>query len=80
MDRTEAKARIKINELLKNSGWDFNYIDLEDRVELRKYSSEEIGDEFEKTKYGFIDYVLLDENKKPIEIMEKKINKVLDGI
>ena len=69
----ESKSRIKINELLKKAGWNFNSnIDLEDRVDFKKYSNDEIGDEFEKTKYGFIDYVLLDENKKPILIIEAK--------
>ena len=51
IDNSEAKARIKINELLENSGWDFDRdIILEDRVSMKRYEINDLGEEFEKTQ------------------------------
>lgn len=70
----EAKARIKINDLLQNSGWRFfndkngkANITLEGNVKL-----EELGDDFEKVSTGFIDYLLLDDKNFPICVLEAK--------
>jgi len=70
----EAKARIKINELLQQSGWRFfddkngkANITLENNVEI-----EELGDDFEKASKGYIDYLLLDEKNFPICVLEAK--------
>lgn len=70
----EAKARIKINDLLQKSGWRFfddkngkMNIALEGNVKL-----EELGDDFEKVSTGFIDYLLLDDKNFPICVLEAK--------
>ena len=62
----EAKARIKINKLLEEAGW--RLIDdstgtanvlLENNVRITKELLNDLGEDFEKTKKGFIDYLLL---------------------
>ncbi len=70
----EAKARIKINRLLEEAGWRFfddengkANIALENHIRF-----EELGDDFEKTTRGFIDFLLLDEKGKPILVLEAK--------
>jgi type I restriction enzyme R subunit len=74
MGNKEAKARIRINELLHRAGWRFfddangpANISLEANVKL-----ESLGDDFEKTAKGFIDYLLLDERGFPIAVLEAK--------
>ena len=64
----EAKARIKINKLLEESGWRFfdspqgkANISLEVNAKLTERSLNDLGEDFEKTKNGFIDFLLLDE-------------------
>jgi type I restriction enzyme, R subunit len=57
MSKKEAKARIKINDLLKESGWRFfdtknksaNVV-LEQNVKISENHFEELGENFEKTK------------------------------
>ena len=70
----EAKARIKINDLLQKSGWRFfddengkANITLEGNIKI-----EELGDDFEKVSTGFIDYLLLDDKNFPICVLEAK--------
>lgn len=73
----EASARIKINKLLEAAGWSFDKnIKLESGVKL-----EDLGEDFEHTKQGFIDYLLLDEKGFPLLVLEaKRENKnPLDG-
>lgn len=74
MAQKEAKARLKINMLLSDAGWrlldDENgpaNVDVENKVYI-----ENPGDDFENTKRGFVDYLLLDSNQKPIAILEAK--------
>ncbi len=75
----EARARIKINELLQNAGWRFfddekckaNII-LENNVELTRQSIDELGNDFERTEKGFIDFLLLDEKGFPFVVLEAK--------
>lgn len=74
MAQKEAKARLKINMLLSDAGWrlfdDENgpaNVDVENKVEM-----ENPGDDFENTRRGFVDYLLLDSNQKPIAILEAK--------
>ena len=75
----EAKARIKINNLLQNAGWRFfddekgnANIVLENNAKITKQTIDEFGNDFEKTKKGFIDFLLLDEKGFPFVVLEAK--------
>ncbi|MFH1288029.1 MAG: DEAD/DEAH box helicase family protein [bacterium] len=75
----EAKARIKINKLLEEAGWRFfdsskgrANISLEVNTKLTEKSLNEFGEDFEKVKKGFIDFLLLDENMFPLAVLEAK--------
>jgi len=75
----EAKARIKINKLLEESGWRFfDYasgkanIVLEPKVKLTKAAIDALGENFEQTGNGFIDFLLLDEAGFPLVVLEAK--------
>src|SRR3990172_7581041 len=79
---TEAKARILINDLLRRSGWRFfdddngpANITLETHVKLKKKTLDDLGNDFEKTAHGFVDYLLLDERCFPIAVLEAKSEK-----
>lgn len=84
----EAKARIKINNLLEKSGWRFfdnkngvANITLESNVKIKQIDIDVLGDDFESTKNGFIDFLLLNERGFPFVVLEaKRENKnPLDG-
>lgn len=75
----EAKARIKINKLLEEAGWRFfddssgpANIQLEPNVKLTEKEIDAFGHDFEKTKNGFIDFLLLDDRTFPLVILEAK--------
>ncbi len=75
----EAKARIKINELLQNAGWRFfndntgkANIVLENNVTITKKTIDEFGNDFEKITKGFIDFLLLDDKGFPFVVLEAK--------
>ena len=75
----EALARIKINKMLEEAGWRFidnekerANIQLELNVKLKQSDIDALGDNFEKTKNGFVDYLLLDEQGSPIVVLEAK--------
>ena len=79
MSSNEAKARIKINELLKESGWrlldDENgtaNVLLENNVKISESDLDEFGEDFEKTKNGYIDFLLLGEDGHPLAVLEAK--------
>ena len=79
MAAKEAKARIKINKLLEESGWRFfdiaagkANIVLEPKVRLTKTAVDALGDDFEQTGKGFIDFLLQDENGFPLLVLEAK--------
>jgi len=77
--KSEAQARIKINNLLTESGWRFfdgkqgkANIQLEKNVKIEKGDLEKLGDDFENCTNGFIDYLLLDDRGFPIIVLEAK--------
>lgn len=79
MAEKEAKARIKINKLLEESGWRFfdtsegkANILLENNVKLTVTSLNNLGEDFEKTGNGFIDFLLLDAQGFPFIVLEAK--------
>ena len=70
----EAKARIKINKLLEDSGWRF-FDDGNGSANIRlepgvKYT--ELGDDFENENHGFIDFLLLDKDGRALVVVEAK--------
>jgi type I restriction enzyme R subunit len=79
MNPKEAKARIKINKLLEETGWRFfdnefgpaNII-LENNVKLTQKLVDEFGENFEKTKNGYIDFLLLDDRGFALIVLEAK--------
>ena len=75
----EAKARIRINDILKEAGWRFfddeigrANIVLESNTKLTKQTFDEFGSDFEKTSKGFIDFLLLDDDSFPLVVLEAK--------
>ena len=79
MSAKEAKARIKINKLLEEAGWRFfdseegpANIQLEANVKLTKKQVDDCGENFERVKNGFVDFLLLDESGKPFIVLEAK--------
>lgn len=75
----EAKARIKINDLLKEAGWKFfddaegkaNII-LENNVKITESHINSLGENFEKVKNGYIDFLLLAKKGFPFIVLEAK--------
>jgi len=75
----EARARIKINRFLEEAGWRFfdssdgkANIVLEPSVKITKTKLSGLGDDFDKTKNGFIDFLLLDKQGFPFIVLEAK--------
>ena len=75
----EATARIKINRLLENADWRFfpkgskpANVQLEAGVALKPSDLDGLGNDFEKTGTGFVDYLLLDERGFPLIVLEAK--------
>ena len=75
----EARARIKINDLLKEAGWRFfddasgrANIVLENHVKISEHQMNEMGETFEKRRNGFIDFLLLDDKGFPFIVLEAK--------
>ncbi|HOG15328.1 MAG TPA: DEAD/DEAH box helicase family protein [Candidatus Absconditabacterales bacterium] len=74
----EARARLKINDLLIKSGRRFfdevkgkANVQVETNIKIFDEGSE-LGDNFEKVKGGFVDYLLLDDKGFPICVLEAK--------
>ena len=74
----EARARIKINKLLEDSGWRFEVdingpanIQLEPGVTLS-----ELGEDFENISKGYIDFLLLDKDGRALVVVEAKRESV----
>jgi type I restriction enzyme R subunit len=79
METKEAAARIKINKLLEAAGWRFfpegsapANIRLEPSVTIRSSDLDALGDDFEKSSKGFIDFLLLDVKSFPLIVLEAK--------
>jgi type I restriction enzyme, R subunit len=75
----EATARIKINKLLESAGWRFfaersapANICLELNVTIKTTDLDALGDDFEKTSKGYIDFLLLDAKGFPFVVLEAK--------
>jgi type I restriction enzyme R subunit len=75
----EATARIKINKLLEAAGWRFFQddaapanIQLEPSVTITSTDLDALGEDFEKTTKGFIDFLLLNEKGFPFIVLEAK--------
>ncbi len=75
----EATARIKINKLLEAAGWRFfadsngpANIRLEPGVTLKTADLDALGEDFEKTGKGFVDFLLLDAKGFPLVVLEAK--------
>ena len=75
----EATARIKINKQLERADWRFfpegnkpANIRLELSVPLRPPDLDTLGDDFEKTQKGVIDFLLLDSKGFPLIVLEAK--------
>jgi len=79
MSAKEAKARIKINKLLEDSGWRFfdtqeggANIALEPNVKLTQTQVDAWGNDFETSSNCFIDFLLLDDKGFPLLVLEAK--------
>jgi len=79
MANKEATARIKINKLLEVAGWRFfsegstpANIRLEPSITIKSSDLDDLGDNFEKTSKGFIDFLLLDSKGFPLIVLEAK--------
>ncbi len=75
----EATARIKINRLLEAAGWHFfaegnapATIQLESLATIKSTDLDALGDNFEKTEKGFVDFLLLDAKGFPFIVLEAK--------
>ena len=75
----EATARIKINKLLEAAGWRFfadisgaANIRLEPSVTIKSTDLDAMGDNFEKSGRGFVDFLLLDAKGFPLLVLEAK--------
>ena len=78
---SEAQARITINKMLEEAGWRFlpdaqgqrENIVCEHRVTRRVFSpNQELGKDFEHAPNGFVDYVLLGTDDRPVAVTEAK--------
>ena len=78
---SEAQARITINKLLEDAGWRFapdaqgrrENIVCEHRVAKKAFSpSQDLGRDFELAPQGFVDYVLVNGDRRPVALVEAK--------
>lgn len=79
MANNEAKSRITINKLLEEAGWRFFDNDkgsanilLENHVKITQQVADAWGNDYEKTKNGSLDFLLLDTDNKPLCVLEAK--------
>jgi type I restriction enzyme R subunit len=78
---SEAQARITINRLLEEAGWRFfpdgegrrENIVCEHRISRRTFApNEDLGRDFDRVPDGFVDYVLLNTDGRPVAVVEAK--------
>jgi len=78
---SEAQARITINKLLEEAGWRFlpdadgrrENIVCEHRVKKKVFAPNlDLGADFEHAPDGFVDYVLLNTDGRPVAVVEAK--------
>lgn len=79
MPANEATARIKINKLLEAAGWRFfpdggepANIRLELTATITSSDLDALGENFETTATGFVDFLLLDAKGFPLIVLEAK--------
>ncbi|PNQ98996.1 restriction endonuclease subunit R [Azospirillum argentinense] len=79
MVNKEAAARIKINRLLEDAGWRFfddekgpSNIVLEPNIKITQNDLDALGKNLESVKNGYIDFLLLDKDGKPLIVLEAK--------
>lgn len=79
MSEKEATARMKINKLLEVAAWRFfpqgdspANIRLEPSVAIKSADLDALGDDFERTSKGFVDFLLLDAKGFPLIVLEAK--------
>ncbi len=79
MSAKEAKARIKINRLLEEAGWRFfeqdgkpANVQVEPNVKMSRKQVDDMGENFDNVKNGFIDFLLLDDKGHPFIVLEAK--------
>ena len=75
----EATARIKINKLLELASWRFfaegklpANIQLEPSITIKNQDLDVLGENFEKSSKGYIDFLLLNEKGFPFIVLEAK--------
>lgn len=83
MAKKEATARIKINKLLEEAGWRFfdneagpATITLEYQATISTTKLNDLGENFEQTQNGFLDFLLLDERGFPLVVLEAKAEHI----
>jgi type I restriction enzyme R subunit len=79
ISQKEATARIKINKLLEAAGWRFfpegnkpANIRLEPTIAIKPSDLDALGENFEKSERGFVDFLLLDSKGFPLLVLEAK--------
>ena len=79
MSQSEAQSRIKINRLLEEAGWRFfdddngsANIQLEQGTKITRNDIDAFGEDFENTRNGWIDFLLLDDSEFPLVVLEAK--------
>lgn len=84
MDQKEANSRLIINKLLEQAGWQLTdteqgkaNVSVENHLVVdSSLQSSTLGDDFEKAKGGFADYVLYGQDRKPLAVLEAKRTRI----
>lgn len=78
---TEAQARITLYRLLEEAGWRFHpdangrreNIHCEHRITRKAIeASQDLGNDFQNAPQGFVDYLLLNTDQRPVAVVEAK--------